>query len=1665
MSTKKLQILNSVLKQAENADTLDGKHASEFALASNFKTLQAQVNDIQKNAYDDTEIRDLVSANASDIDALEELVGDTKVSDQIANAIVNKVDKVDGQRLITTDEADKLKALVIGENGQVGISGTVNADNVQGLADKLALKVDKVDGKGLSTNDYTTAEKNKLAAIETGANKTVVDSALNETSTNPVQNKVVNAAISDLNTLVGNTKVSDQISDALNTHRADMNAAMDEPGHIVHRTHYSKYVATLIDNEIITNDLLSVGRGEFCYNDIKDYDELTVIFDGVVYECPITVRRSDESYFYAGNFQDSAPEYPFYILGYLANESVMIVPVEGEHIVSVKLSEVAKKLDKKYLPDDVVAASDWNASEGEAGHILNRTHYKETKIIDIVPSGSFELDENAYCMPTVNSTLVDGKTYVITIDGVKYERVAKYSETFETSYIGSLYVWEHGTKENENDDAFCFMVFDDGTADVSLLIADYASKIITFSVQEFTEVIHKLPMEYLDMPDMSAAEGKPGHVLNRTHYSEPEVILADNVEITTSGISGISWISYNAIKDYEEITVVYDGITYVCPITFGIDTTDYDSKYFYFGNWNNGAPEYPFIFMGYENWEYASVIVPEGSHTLSVMAGEYVKKLDKKYLPDDIDSGVSSWNDLTDKPFHIETEMIDVTFDGNLTGREYYEIPGTGYTVKISPEYVPVSDMIGATLTYNVSGTEYTMELTAENAVDAVNVLGVPGTVILGGSDMWAISLPEETTAMGLTLSAGTWFGCIPGQFHVVSLSCMPPIEGKSVEKINPSCLPDGLPYSETVVVDPTFDGDMTGRETVQIAENVYLVKVTTQYVSASEVIGETMVVDYLGTETTITLTAETVLDGEATLGLPGTIITVEGNEAAFSVPTDTTLEGITITSGTWFMCAGDTLIVKSLSCLMSGEQEIVHKLDNKFIDADWMAADKEKLTNIFIGTANHDEWIDLGITRFWEAGGFPKNGILRVEIDGVPYDTSYILYDIREANNTSEFYFLSGNMSLHYEQLSPSREPFCIYSILSQQPSDKIYFADEGSHNVSISLLEQMPDKLPMKYLPDDYHKSADVEWMATGEVTIKKSVIMPEIEYKINSYISGEPSISTYVYTPSFELNEKNYLVEYDGIPYELSYRSYEGSLSGPWGSTLERISYLGNANYLNKDIFENTGEPFCFWTSSNLVNMLTGELGQHTIAVYEVTKESNKLPVKYLPDGLPYTTNNLEFDGNITGKEFIQLGENVGVVKVSTSYVPIEAMIDGTMTLNYGGTEMSIPLTRENVLDGIATLGLPGTIVSMDGQYAVFSVSKDTTLEGITITTGTWFMYAEGELLVKSLSCEVVHKLDNKYINAEWMATTDKQAREALIPEIELEFAENNHVAIIEGETAERIYSQLVSGATYIVSIDGTEFVGTMIYDVAEASWGIVIEQIGMVVFFDTQNISIYANGTTGTHTFAFYKVNEEPDKLPVKYLPDGVPYEKVINIDTTFDGNYLDKEFIWDNESQKTYLVKISPEVLTKEEVIGSTFVWHFNGSDIEYTVKESNIINANSYGTKPPVFILDKDGNSTDIYFVEYDCFYYDKNLTAGIWFRGCDSETSSFYAKSLSCMSSQLDESRKLSPNLLPESVATKEYINIRVPAWTDADEGKFLRIVNGTPTWVSIPDAKVGEY
>lgn len=160
MSTKKLQILTPIVTSVngETGDVTVATKTSELTNDSGFAT----------TTYVDTSVAGLVDSAPETLDTLNELSAALGNDPNFATTVANQI-------------------------------GT---------------KVDKVNGKGLSTNDYTTAEKNKLSGIATGANKTTVDSALSTTSTNPVQNKVINTALSGKANSTHTHKASDITSGA-----------------------------------------------------------------------------------------------------------------------------------------------------------------------------------------------------------------------------------------------------------------------------------------------------------------------------------------------------------------------------------------------------------------------------------------------------------------------------------------------------------------------------------------------------------------------------------------------------------------------------------------------------------------------------------------------------------------------------------------------------------------------------------------------------------------------------------------------------------------------------------------------------------------------------------------------------------------------------------------------------------------------------------------------------------------------------------------------------------------------------------------------------------------------------------------------------------------------------------------------------------------------------------------------------------------------------------------------------------------------------------------------------------------------------------------------------------------------------------------------------------
>lgn len=148
MSTKKLQIVTPIVT------SINGKTGDANITASDVGALPSTTH----------------------IPSIDGLATETYVDNKVAG-IVNSA----------PETLDTLNELAAALGNDPNFATTV--------ATKIGTKVDKVDGKVLSTNDYTTGEKNKLAGIAEGANKTVVDSALSSSSTNPVQNQAVNTAI------------------------------------------------------------------------------------------------------------------------------------------------------------------------------------------------------------------------------------------------------------------------------------------------------------------------------------------------------------------------------------------------------------------------------------------------------------------------------------------------------------------------------------------------------------------------------------------------------------------------------------------------------------------------------------------------------------------------------------------------------------------------------------------------------------------------------------------------------------------------------------------------------------------------------------------------------------------------------------------------------------------------------------------------------------------------------------------------------------------------------------------------------------------------------------------------------------------------------------------------------------------------------------------------------------------------------------------------------------------------------------------------------------------------------------------------------------------------------------------------------------------------------
>lgn len=204
-----------------NAFNLGGKHYDAGtnvvwteegwdALSGSFDTtaiessIQEVADDLAQEMLDRTQADTTINNNVSSLtnrvkvneDKLTIINGNESTTGSIANAIKQVKSYTDttvtaeqtraekAEQKLTSDlasevtrakDAESANATAIANEVEraTGVEETLNSNITQ----LQTQKVDKVEGKGLSTNDYTTPEKNKLAAIEAEANKYVLPAA------------------------------------------------------------------------------------------------------------------------------------------------------------------------------------------------------------------------------------------------------------------------------------------------------------------------------------------------------------------------------------------------------------------------------------------------------------------------------------------------------------------------------------------------------------------------------------------------------------------------------------------------------------------------------------------------------------------------------------------------------------------------------------------------------------------------------------------------------------------------------------------------------------------------------------------------------------------------------------------------------------------------------------------------------------------------------------------------------------------------------------------------------------------------------------------------------------------------------------------------------------------------------------------------------------------------------------------------------------------------------------------------------------------------------------------------------------------------------------------------------------------------------------------------
>jgi hypothetical protein len=476
-------------------------------------------------------------------------------------------------------------------------------------------------------------------------------------------------------------------------------------------------------------------------------------------------------------------------------------------------------------------------------------------------------------------------------------------------------------------------------------------------------------------------------------------------------------------------------------------------------------------------------------------------------IPEGGGGGVTSWNDLKDKPFEEMPPVFDITWDGDMTGHEILQPQDNIYFVKVSDEVFTKEQLLNSII-FDSDG--YESVNTDENifVYDDQGLIEFDGGMVISDAKAFINSteLPEGS------VSNGVWFYNWTGEepYYVNRF-----VAATTIKTIDEKYIPDTIATKEDVaeaienidieiswndITDKPFEEEFwwTHQEALiikQVTTSGDITSGTWQNVSVNLVVGQRykiVVIDYVNNK--VLCEWENVATQNFT---NPSLIRVEGNS------TDIVLSYDYIFKSTGLKYIGEKPSSSLVNVVIYNEDATIKPLDEKYIPdtiarvSDIPSAEDfatkqyvdEAIENIDIpeSSGGVTSWNDLTDKPFGElkdyielwaevsfdgsshkilttpSTSFTEGDICRYVYDGIVYETQIVKY-----TSGSDYWVIGGN-------------PYVVGSFPNNgQPAafwyfsgNKTYFVKSKSqikenHTFSAEIVETVIKPLDKKFLPD---------------------------------------------------------------------------------------------------------------------------------------------------------------------------------------------------------------------------------------------------------------------------------------------------------------------------------------------------------------------------------------------------------------------------------------------------------------------------------------------------------------------------------------------------------------------------------------------------------------------